>query len=848
MRQFGAGAAAGVILLTAALSASQTTRPAAAAAQPTPKGARITSEGWLAPRVRATAAPKLPEKVTKAFKIDIRDPDGITLDTLETIKFQVATCKKNGAELVIFDIDTPGGRVSAMEGICDLITKDLGEVYTVAYANPRAISAGAIISLACTEIVMAPGSRIGDSMSVFSSGGRFIRIPDKERGKYETDERALTRLLAERNGHNAALCEAMITSTREIWRIRNRKTREVRVIDPDARNWRRIVADWPDTKATQESDAKLDWEFLEAIDRGKDLGLVMLTDSEAIKCGLIDHVFKDLNALEKHYNITVKPALFHKDRSGDLIDPTEQESATRPATTRPAPGGVRTTDEGWLAPRVRQYPAPAIPDKVTKAFVLNIRDPGGITLTTLASIRRKVTLCKGKGAQMVILDLDTPGGRSDAMEGICDLISKDLKGIYTVAYVRPRAISAGAIISLACCEIVMAPGSRIGDSMPIMIAGGKLMPIPDKERGKIETNARALTRAVAQINGHNEMLCEAMITSTREIWRIRNRKTREVRIADPDAKDWRRLVANWPGTKATRAQDAELDWEFLDAIDREADLGLVMLTDSEAIKCGFIDHVFEDFDALEEHYNIIAKPVVLEDNWSEGLVAFLTSPTLVGLLMTLGILGAYMEFQAPGFGLPGSLAIVCFAVIFGSHYLIGLAQWWEIALFCTGVFLLAMEIFVIPGFGVAGVSGLFCCAIGLMAMVVPNSPTEFPWPQTDLDWSWFGSGLYALGLGFSVGVIASVIIAQYLPTMPLVSRLMLGEAKAATDAPATESAPIMHIKIGDTGMVETMCRPVGTVRFGQEICDATSDGSAIEAGAKVRVIERTSNQLIVEEV
>ncbi|MDP6636130.1 MAG: NfeD family protein [Phycisphaerae bacterium] len=841
MRQLGA--VAGVILLTTVAAVPQPAQGRDATTQPAPKGARITSEGWLAPRKRDRPAPALPDKITKAFVIPIRDPDGIEMDTLADMKRMVAVCKRKKAELVIFDIDTPGGLATAMEGICDLISKDLKDVYTVAYANPRAISAGAIISLACTEIVMAPGSRIGDSMSIWVSGGKLVPIPDKERGKFETDERALTRLLAERNGHNVELCEAMITSTREIWRIRNRKTREIRIVDPDAKNWRRLVADWPDTEATQESDAKLDWEFLEAIDRQKDLGLVMLTDKEAIKCGFVDHIFKDLSALTKHYNVTGQPARFKDDGSGDLVS-----AESKSPTTRPAPENARSTDEGWLAPRKRGQPKPALGDEVTKAFVITIRDPNGITLTTLESFKRNVTLCKGKGAELVIVDLDTPGGRSDAMEGICDLIRVDLKDVYTIAYVNPRAISAGAIISLACTEIVMAPGSRIGDSMPIMIAGGKLVPIPDKERGKIETNARTLTRVLAQHNGHNTDLCEAMITSTREIWRIRNRQTREVRVVDPDAKHWRRQVANWPGTEASSKSDAKLEWEFLKAVDREKDMGLVMLTDTEAIKCGFVDHVFKDFDALEKHYNVTVKPVVLGNNWSEGLVGFLTSPALVSILMTLGIMCIYMEFNTPGFGVAGGLAIACFAIIFGSHFLIGLANWWEIGLFVLGVALIGVEIFVIPGFGVAGVSGITCCVIGLMAMVVPNAPTEFPWPQSDLDWSWFGSGLYAMGLGFAGGVIGAVILAQYLPKIPIANRLVMGDAQAATDAPATADAPIMHVKVGDTGIVETMCRPVGQVRFGKELCDATADGTTIEAGAKVRVIERTGNQLIVKEV
>jgi membrane-bound serine protease (ClpP class) len=385
--------------------------------------------------------------------------------------------------------------------------------------------------------------------------------------------------------------------------------------------------------------------------------------------------------------------------------------------------------------------------------------------------------------------------------------------------------------------------------MPIMIAGGKLMEIPEKERGKIETNARTLTRTLAQNNGHNELLCEAMITSTREVWRIRHRKTREIRIVDPSAENWRRKTANWPGTTADALTDAKLGWEFLAAIDRKEDMGLVMLTDSEAIKCGFIYHVFKDFAALEKHYNVTNKPVRLSDTWSESLTAFLTNPTIQTILIALAIMCVYAELKMPGFGVAGTAAIICFAVLFGSNFLIGMANWWEIALFAVGLILIALEVFVIPGFGVAGISGILCCIIGLLAATgVPNAPTEFPWPQTALQWSWFSTAIYVVGLGFCGGVIGATILAQYMPKLPIARRLVLGEAQAATDAPATSDAPIMHVKVGDTGTVATMCRPVGQVRFGNKLCDATSEGATIDPGAQVRVVQRTGNQLIVKEL
>jgi membrane-bound serine protease (ClpP class) len=527
--------------------------------------------------------------------------------------------------------------------------------------------------------------------------------------------------------------------------------------------------------------------------------------------------------------------------------PTEEKGA---ATTQP---DRRVTEHGWFPLRVRKAPAPELPAEITRAFVIPIRDrANGITETTYESVKNKVTLCKGKGAQLVIFDMDTPGGSVPAMRRIVALITVELDNVYTVAYVRPEAISAGAIISLACDEIVMAPTSKIGDAMPIMISQtGQLAPMPKEERGKMESYLRTDLRLLAERNGHSKPLCDAMITLAWRVWLIRRPETRELKLVNPDVNNWQSRIAGSPREDGRRSPLVGTDWEFVKQVDGADEL--VTKTADEALEIGLVDHVIESpadkpFAGLKEHYNITSELVVLGDSWSESLVAFLTSPAVKGLLMTLAIMCVYMEFNTPGFGVAGGMAIACFAIIFGSHYLIGLAQWWEIGLFVLGLILIGLEIFVIPGFGVAGVSGIACCVIGLMAMVVPNAPTEFPWPQTDLDWSWFGTGIYALGLGFVGGVIAAVILAQFLPKIPIASRLVMGDAQAATDAPASENAPIMHVKVGDTGTVETMCRPVGKVRFGKELCDATADGTTIEVGSEVRVIERTGNQLIVKEV
>ena len=530
-----------------------------------------------------------------------------------------------------------------------------------------------------------------------------------------------------------------------------------------------------------------------------------------------------------------------------------QEATTKTAESKPAPTSRpdrRVTKHGWFPLRVRNAPAPKLPREIERVFVIPIRDrDNGITETTYRAIKNKVTLCLREKAQLVIFDMNTPGGSVAAMQDIVSLITGELNDVYTVAYVRNEAISAGAIISLACDEIIMTSTGKIGDAMPIR---GDGVPISKELRGKIESYLRSDLHLLVERIGHDKTLCDAMITMTQRVWLVRNPETRELKLVNPDINNWMARIAGAPGATGRRPSLTDSVWEFVKEIDGSG--GLFTPTASGAVEVGLVDLIIDapkndPFAGLKKHYNITGEPVILEDTWSESLVAFLTSPTIATILMGLGVLCVYAELKMPGFGIAGTAAVACFALLFGSHFLIGMANWWEIGLFVLGLTLIALEVFVIPGFGVAGITGILCCIIGLLAAIgVPNAPTEFPWPQTALQWSWFSTAIYVVTLGFSGGVIGAIILAQYMPRLPITRRMVLGEAQAATDAPATDDAPIMHIKVGDTGTVATICRPVGQVRFGNELCDATSEGATIETGAQVRVVERTGNQLIVKEV
>lgn len=522
--------------------------------------------------------------------------------------------------------------------------------------------------------------------------------------------------------------------------------------------------------------------------------------------------------------------------------------ATAPAT-RPAhaPPGARVTSEGWFAPPApKPEPKPPLPSKIERAFVIPIHGP--ITMTTYDTVKRKALRCRNKErAQLVIFDMNTPGGRSDAMGKIAQVITSDLGGIYTMAYVHPEAISAGAIISLACDEIVLSPGARIGDAMPIMIGPqGTLVPIPKEERGKIESYARSQVRNLAERNGYNVDLCEAMITLRIEIWLIRNRRTRELRYLNLEKHP--NYAAPKSDDEGRGAAKPRLDepWEYVRRID--GPLELVTMTTREALDLGFATEVFADLDELAAHYTVIERPTVLEDTWSETLVEFLTSPVVTAILMFVLILGIYVELNTPGVGLPGAVALIALAVLLSSRYLTGLAQWWEIALFIVGLVLLAIEIFVTPGFGVMGVSGAICCLVALLAIIVPNPPDKLPLPSTEIGWGIFRAGLAAVAIGFLAAIAAAALLAKFLPDMPVANRLILTPTVLRSPGLKEREAWIGSIRVGQIGTIEGICRPVGQVRFGEKLVDAIADGGFLPSGTRVKVVKNEGNRVVVTAV
>jgi membrane-bound serine protease (ClpP class) len=395
---------------------------------------------------------------------------------------------------------------------------------------------------------------------------------------------------------------------------------------------------------------------------------------------------------------------------------------------------------------------------------------------------------------------------------------------------------------MACHEIVMVPESVMGDCQVIETAAG----MPDQEREKLETEVRTEFRQSAERNGYSEAVSMGMVTFNNEVWLVQNKRTSELQYVL--AEEWAGRVDVPPGVTSMPSNTAA-SWQLVQVIKPKG--RLLTMKANEAVRFGFVHKVVsapanDPYGPLLALYHASGQPTVLEDTWSGALVEFLTSPVLTGILMLVGTLAIYLEFQAPGHIVPGLIGGLCFAIVFGSRFLIGLSDWWPIALFVLGLLLILLEVLVFTGHMVWAISGVMLCLFSLGALFLPNTPGHLP--STPLDWSVFTNGLLSIGGAFVLGMIAMILIASHLQRIPIAGRLILADAPTSDKPPAAQDSPLVRIKPGDQGVVHSMCRPVGKVRFGEDIVDAASEGEVLTAGQQVRVLRNDGNRIIIEKI
>ncbi|MGB1125232.1 MAG: NfeD family protein [Phycisphaeraceae bacterium] len=522
---------------------------------------------------------------------------------------------------------------------------------------------------------------------------------------------------------------------------------------------------------------------------------------------------------------------------------------------------------------------------------------GGLTVTTggliaiveidgpifydnqLDSLKRRTDRAIQDGADLIVFDLDTPGGRLDLALDISSYIRT--LGVPTVAWVDNQALSAGILIGSACDELVMARGSLTGDCAPI-IPGENLAPT---ERAKALSPLLAEFRANAADNYSGSTtsdyaLFHAMCALGVEVYQVKHKITGEVRLISQadyavmvDGKspvDAANIGQSNSGSALTGDTEFEQvgkpivtvtdasevgQWELVKQIHNGSTL--LTMNEVEALDAGLSRATLSSPTDLKSHYGA-GNVEVYEETWSESMVAFLVHPMVRAALLLLGIVGLLLEYFSPGLLVPGIVGLAAIAVLIGAPFLVGLAQTWHLLLIVIGVALVIYEMFTMTTFGVLAVIGLLMFIAGLVLSGVQTASNGLPEAGS-------ARQVMITSLAFVGAIVMTVpilfVMTRYFGSLPLLNKLVLNESQAPSLATAG-GIEVPHqrvsgdevvgggsIKPGMTGVVtKTGLRPAGNITIGDQLIDVTSTGGFVEAGTTVRVLEVHGSMITVEPV
>jgi membrane-bound serine protease (ClpP class) len=388
-------------------------------------------------------------------------------------------------------------------------------------------------------------------------------------------------------------------------------------------------------------------------------------------------------------------------------------------------------------------------------------------------------------ADVILIEMDTYGGAVTDADEIRTRILESKIPVYV--FINKDAASAGALISIACDSIYMAPGASIGAATVVNGTDGTAAP------DKYQSYMRSMMRSTAEATGRNPQIAEAMVDE--------------------------KLVV--PGISDSSS--------------------VITFSVAEAIQNGYCEGEYASTKEILAAQRLqSAEIIAYEEKTVDTIISFFLSPAVSGILILLIIGGIYFELQTPGVGFPLAVALIAALLYFVPYYLNGLAENWEILAFVIGIILLAVEFFVIPGFGVFGVAGIVMTLGGLVLGMLPNQAFDFELvPASQL----FGALLTVI-----LAALAAVGMVFWLT--PKVNEWgafkHLTLASTQDRAQGFTSSTYSEDMLGKTGTVHSRLRPSGKVEIAGEIYDAYSRGEFLEKGESIEVISTEGTSLRVK--
>lgn len=407
-------------------------------------------------------------------------------------------------------------------------------------------------------------------------------------------------------------------------------------------------------------------------------------------------------------------------------------------------------------------------DKDPVVFTFELKEE--INEVALEIVKNGLEAADSARADFVVIEMNTYGGAVDVADQIGELIMKYEKPVYV--WININAGSAGSYISVACDSIYMSEGAIIGAST-VVDQNGEVVP------EKYQSFMRSKFRTAAESTGKDPILCQ-------------------------------KFVGEYLGTDSANVMCLTTQ----EAIDTG-----ICISQVRRVEDIFIDKGMEDFEV--KVYNQTAEEVV---------IGFFLNPVVKSILVLLIIGGIYYEFKTPGVGFPLAAAVAGAVLYFVPDYLDGALAYWELILFLVGLVLVALEVFVIPGFGIAGISGIACLLLAMVFSMLQNDIFDFHYvrPVEMLGASW----VMAIGLA---GFLSSLLMFGTILKNSKRAREMTVQANIESQVHHTDGA---ELELGALAVVSGSLRPQGTIRVGVDDYDAKSRGPLIEVGTQVRVIDK----------
>ena len=456
---------------------------------------------------------------------------------------------------------------------------------------------------------------------------------------------------------------------------------------------------------------------------------------------------------------------------------------------------------------------------------------GDIEPSLGAFVRRQARSALSEGAEFLIFEIDTFGGRVDTALQISSFIGS-IKDAKTIAWVRigPESLgvswSAGALIALSCNEIYMAPGTSIGAAAPVtMSSTGETKKADEKTVSAVRSQMAAL----AEKNDYPVALALAMVDEDVEVWEVQIGKERRVLTSQEVERleqEKNRLVTRI-GIVSPKGK-------------------LLSLTAGEAVRYGLARGIEDDSTSLVQTIGAEGPLSERTPGFADTLVSILTSSTVQTLLILIGLIMLFLEINTPGFGVPGVIAIIAFLVIFGSNALLGTVGSLEMLLFLLGVGLLAVEIFLIPGFGITGI-----CGIVLIGLSLVLSMQDFAIPTLPWQWELFGKNLVIVAVAVILalaGIAVIILMGTKIKTFDWLTLKTKLVGTAAGSEPENETIKNYSSLIGKQGTTISILRPSGKALIDDQVYVVEADGAFIQQGTKIEVCRVRGNIIVVRSV